>query len=97
MEIFGEIFEDFWILFDALIRAVRAVRVIRAIRAVRIVRAVRVVRAIRAVRVVRTVRVVRVVRAVRAQALYKESGKQDFSHSCLDCHGRNITESGQSG
>ena len=67
MEIFGEIFEDFWILFDALIRAVRVIRAVR------------------------------IVRAVRAQALYKESGKQDFSHSCLDCHGRNITESGQSG
>ena len=41
MQIFREIFEDFWILFDALIRAlrvVRAVRVVRAIRAVRVIR-----------------------------------------------------------
>ena len=35
MEISGEIFEDFLILFDALIRAVRVVREIRAVRVVR--------------------------------------------------------------
>ena len=51
MEIFGEIFEDFWILFAAFVRAVRV---------------------------------------VRAQALYKESEVEDFSHSCLDCQGRYI-------
>ena len=28
LEIFGEIFEDFWILFGALIRAIRVVRVV---------------------------------------------------------------------
>ena len=79
LEIFGEILEDFWILFGALIRAVRAIRVVRAVRAVRVVRAIR---------------AVRVVRAVCAQTLYKESEDQDFSHSYLDCHGRSITESG---
>ena len=45
LEIFGEIFEDFWILLDALIRALRvgmAVRVVRVVRAIRLVRAVRV-------------------------------------------------------
>ena len=41
LEIFGEIFEDFWILFGALIRAIRAVRVIGVVRAIRVVRAVR--------------------------------------------------------
>ena len=35
LEIFGEIFEDFWILFDALIRAVRVVRAIRGVRVIR--------------------------------------------------------------
>ena len=69
MEKFGKIFEDFWLLFDALIRAVRVVRAIRVVRAFRVVRAVRAVRA------------VRVIRAVRARALYKASVEQDFSHS----------------
>ena len=31
LEIFVEIFEDFWILFDALIRVVRVFRAIRAV------------------------------------------------------------------
>ena len=44
LEINGEIFEDFWILLDALIRALR---VGLAVRAVRVVRVIRVVRAIR--------------------------------------------------
>ena len=64
METFGEIFEDFWTHFCALIRAVRAVRVVRA---ARVVRADRVIRAVRAVS--------RVIRAVGAQVLYKESGE----------------------
>ena len=37
LAIFGEIFEDFWILFGALIRAVRAIRVVRAVRVIRAV------------------------------------------------------------
>ena len=50
MVIFEEIFEDFWILFDALIRAVRVDRAFRAIRVVRAVRAVRVVWAVKVIR-----------------------------------------------
>ena len=79
-EIFGEIFEDFWILFYTLIRAVRVEK------AVRVVRAIREVRAVRAVRLFGEVRAIIVVRAVLAQALYKEGEEQDFSHSCFDCH-----------
>ena len=45
LEIFGEIFEDFWMLFGALIRAIRAVRAIRVVRAVRAISVVRAVRA----------------------------------------------------
>ena len=75
LEILREIFEDFKILFDALIRAVRVVRAIRIIRAVRVVKTVRVVGTIR---LVRAVGVVRTVRAIIAQALYKESEDQDF-------------------
>ena len=41
LETFWQIFEDFWIFFDALIRAVKAIRAHRAVRAVRVVRAVR--------------------------------------------------------
>ena len=71
LEIFGEILEDFWILFDTLIRAIRAHRAVRVVKAVSVVRAVTVVRAVRTVRVVRVV------------ALYKESGEEDSPHSCL--------------
>ena len=40
LEIFGEIFEDFWILFGALIRAVRVDRAVRVVRVVGVARAV---------------------------------------------------------
>ena len=51
------------------------------------VRAVaRVVMAVRGkVRVVTAV--ARDVRVVRASGLYKESGKKEFPHSCINCHG----------
>ena len=39
LEIFGEIFEDFWILFGALIRAVRVDRAVRVVLTIRAVRA----------------------------------------------------------
>ena len=45
-----------WIVFDALIRAVRVVKVIRAHRAIRVVIAIRVVRAVGGVRAFRGVR-----------------------------------------
>ena len=38
LETFGGIFEDFWILLDALIRALRVGMAVRAIRAVRVIR-----------------------------------------------------------
>ena len=75
MEIFGEIFEDFWILFGALIRAVSVDRAVRAIRVVWVIWV------FRAVRTYKVVRVVGAVKAIRARAFYKVSGEQDFSHS----------------
>ena len=55
MEIFREIFEDFWILFGALIRAVRVVGAVRVLKA-RIGRLVRVIKATIVVRVVKIFR-----------------------------------------